>query len=186
MGSRSKALSFLIFSLSFRRSVLHPIKIMGTSRQKWWTSGYHCRGTGRNRLKQNFFFYINTFSGLPLCCNGVLYLYLGHEGTVPLLGLYLNRVWHIPLNWHDWKLPEILFVFRGGPLQVKVYQLTVNKVKTDFHLMNTTVSFSTEGNHLYRDIVKRRRIGHIVADDNKVHSLIWQRPQAIIVLLACQ
>lgn len=31
------------------------------------------------------------------------------------LCLYLNRARHIPLNWHGRKLPEILFVFKGGP-----------------------------------------------------------------------
>lgn len=57
------ALSLLVRSLSFLRSVLQPIRMTGISRQKWFTSGYHCvrqqntivnvevRGQGRKELK---------------------------------------------------------------------------------------------------------------------------------------
>lgn len=138
MGAISKALSFLVFSLSFRRSVLHPIKIMGTSRQKWWTSGYHCRRRGKHCSKQNFFFYVNTCSGLPQCCNGALSLSLGPEWTVPLLCLYLNRARHIPLSWHDregsrntvcfqwWSICIIIYT-PGQSLSAHSYQQTTLK-----------------------------------------------------------
>lgn len=40
--------------------------------------------------------------------------------------------------------------------------------------------------HLYRDIVERRWIRHIITDKHKVYVLIGERPQAIIVFLTCK